>query len=140
MHTNHTNLSAAVPFWLHISAVDLVLEAELTLSYTTRDPFAVTLLFPPVDPDEPPTAWVFARELLAAGRRGPAGEGDVRIRPAGDRRVVISLATEEGRARVEVASAALEAFLSGTYSLLPVGEEPAALDLDALVEALLTEC
>ncbi|MFI6638742.1 SsgA family sporulation/cell division regulator [Streptomyces sp. NPDC050504] len=140
MHTNHTDLSTAIPFRLHVSEIDLVLEAELTLAYTTRDPFAVTLLFPPVEPEEPPTSWVFARELLASGRHERVGEGDVEVRPTADRHVLVSLATEEGHARVEVASAALEAFLSGTYSLLPAGEEPGALDLDALVEALLTEC
>ncbi|MEC3998478.1 SsgA family sporulation/cell division regulator [Actinacidiphila sp. DG2A-62] len=49
------------------------------LVYRPRDPLAVNMVLR--GPDGVEVGWTFAWELLARGLRGPAGEGDVRVRP-----------------------------------------------------------
>lgn len=123
---------------LCVDALDFVLEADLTLTYSTKDPLAVTLTFPPPEAEQAPTAWVFSRDLLAAGLQARAGEGDVVIRPTGRDRLLMSLTSPGGRVRAELERATVEAFIRESYALLPVPDESAALDLDDLVTALLT--
>src|ERR1700693_1846704 len=52
-----------------------------SLYYSGRDPYAVRMAFH-VGTDEP-VEWIFARELLAAGLKAQAGEGDVKVWPEG---------------------------------------------------------
>src|ERR1700731_4290087 len=51
-----------------------------SLFYSGDDPYAVRMAFH-VGTDEP-VEWIFARDLLAAGMAGSAGEGDVRAWPS----------------------------------------------------------
>lgn len=133
-----SNLICPITSHLRVDALDLVLEAQLTLSYTTKDPLAVTLTFPPPAAERAPTTWVFARDLLASGLQGQAGEGDVVIRPVGHHRVLVALTSPGGRVWGELERAPVEAFVREAYALLPAPEESAALALDELVTFLLT--
>ncbi len=51
-----------------------------SMCYSADDPYAIRMAFH-VGADEP-VEWIFARELLSAGLRGPAGEGDVQVWPS----------------------------------------------------------
>lgn len=133
-----SSLTCPIRSHLCVDALDFVLEAELTLTYTTKDPLAVSLAFPPPAAEQAPTTWVFSRDLLASGLEARAGEGDVVVRPTGRHRVLVTLTSPNGRVRSELERAPVEAFLSESYALLPAPEESTALDLDELVAALLT--
>jgi len=78
-----------------------------------------------------PVEWIFARDLLAAGLSGPAGEGDVRLWPSvePDRSVLnISLSSPYGQAQFEAPLAALTRFLLRTFEVVPEGREEEFID------------
>jgi hypothetical protein len=111
-----------------------------TLRYHQDDPHAAYVTFPAiVSIDGVEVTWTFARNLLAAGLRGPAGDGDVHVWPCGPDRTMIELRAPEGTALVEVASADVRAFLSRAYEAVPAGHEFRHLDLDAALMALLDQ-
>ncbi|MGH3309810.1 MAG: SsgA family sporulation/cell division regulator [Streptomyces sp.] len=108
------------------------------LRYDGADPLAVRIVFPAAASlDGAEVAWVFARDLLQAGLRRPAGEGDVHVWPRGGAHVVIELVTQEGVAVVEFESADLRRFLVRSYDAVPAGREHRLLDLDSGLAALL---
>lgn len=108
------------------------LPVPTTLTYVVEDPFAVGLKFIAAG-DE--VNWCIGRELLAAGCKGEAGEGDVRIWPAQDQPFIyLSLNSPEGSALVELNRPIVEKFLWDTYDVIPEGGE--ASDVDALLEEL----
>jgi len=119
------------------------------LCYRRQDPYAVTMAFGVADAGEPVT-WTFARDLLAAALHGPEGIGDVRAWPSaapadqaageaseGEEILNIVLGSPSGRARFEAYAAEIAAFLARTYQLVPAGQEPAFLNLDAELTELL---
>ncbi|MFF2502280.1 SsgA family sporulation/cell division regulator [Streptomyces sp. NPDC058067] len=102
-----------------------------TLRYDMRDPFAVRMSFPaPATLEGVDVSWTFARELLAAGVREPAGSGDVRVRPYGFDRTVLEFHACEGTAIVHIRTGELRRFLSTAATLVPVGDEHLYVDLD----------
>lgn len=74
-----------------------------------------------------PIEWVFSRSLLAAGLRGPAGRGDVRLRPhlCPDHGPVLRLmlASPHGEAVLEAPAPGVAAWLDRTCALVPPGSE-----------------
>lgn len=118
-----------------------VLSLNATLHYDAADPLAVTALFD--NGGEEPVRWVFSRALLVTGMDRLTGNGDVVIWPTrddnGEPVIHIQLRSPHGDALLEAPAEALEEFLSSTSRLVPPGTEHRALDLDALVRALLTE-
>ncbi|MFJ5779047.1 SsgA family sporulation/cell division regulator [Streptomyces sp. NPDC093094] len=105
------------------------------LRYRRSDPYAIEAWFR-TGPDEE-VHWVFSRELLAAGLRTPAGEMDVKIRPAvtvGTEVVHITLQTSEGTALLEAPRAAVQRFLRRTNELVAPGDERRHVNMDDLLE------
>ncbi|MFE6175518.1 SsgA family sporulation/cell division regulator [Streptomyces sp. NPDC056464] len=101
------------------------------LRYASTDPLAVYLDFPgEVSLDGQGATWTFARGLLEAGLRGPAGDGDVHIWPCGEERTVVELHSPYGMALLQFDTSALSRFLLRTYAVVAPGEE----DLEAVVE------
>ncbi|MER5936046.1 SsgA family sporulation/cell division regulator [Streptomyces sp. NPDC001928] len=101
------------------------------LRYASTDPLAVYIDFPgEVSLDGRGATWTFARTLLEAGLRGPAGDGDVHIWPSGDERTVVELHSPYGMALLQFDTGALHRFLLRTYAVVAAGEE----DLEAVVE------
>ncbi|MFJ7071867.1 SsgA family sporulation/cell division regulator [Streptomyces sp. NPDC098781] len=101
------------------------------LRYASTDPLAVYIDFPgDVSLDGQGATWTFARCLLEAGLRGPAGEGDVHIWPCSEQRTVVELHSPYGMALLQFDTAALNRFLVRTYAVVAAGEE----DLEAVVE------
>ncbi|MFF2627001.1 SsgA family sporulation/cell division regulator [Kitasatospora griseola] len=97
----------------------------MVLGYHPGDPYAVRLTFPDGAPDGGVT-WLIARDLLAAGLTGPAGNGAVRIRPWPNGRLRLAFRGADGaRATVLAPTALLAEFLTATHTLVPPGAEPA---------------
>ncbi|MGW0791505.1 SsgA family sporulation/cell division regulator [Streptomyces sp. NPDC002911] len=109
-----------------------------TLHYDRQDPFAVRMAFPgPATLKGTEVFWEFSRELLATGMDGPAGVGDVRVRPFGYDRTVLEFHAAEGIAMVHVRTSELRRFLQRAQELVPVGDEYRFMDLDGDLTDLL---
>jgi hypothetical protein len=92
-----------------------------------------------VGTDEP-VEWIFARELLAAGLDGPAGEGDVRVWPAddgGEGVLNIALSSPFGQAHFEAPLTATAEFVARTFGVIAAGRESDFIDLDGELDVLL---
>ena len=109
-----------------------------SLFYRGDDPYAIRMAFH-VGTDDP-VEWIFARDLLAAGLREPAGDGDVRVWPGAgvDQRVLnISLSSPFGQAHFEAPLAAMSQFLQRTFEVIPGGREGDFTDIDGELNELL---
>ncbi len=134
---DHATITRAVDLLLVVGPVD-TLAVPATLSYRASDPYAITAVFDAGDHGQ--VAWVFARDLLAAGLDRPTGEGDVAVWPslhAGLEVACISLTSPAGHALFEAPRAELADFLAQTQALVPAGAEGDHLDLDAALADLL---
>ncbi|MET7764570.1 SsgA family sporulation/cell division regulator [Streptomyces sp. NPDC005393] len=110
------------------------------LRYERDDPFAVRISFPPAASlDGSAVEWTFGRELLAAGLRGPAGNGDVQIWPCGPHHTVLEFHAPEGMAMVQFTTGDLLRFLGRSYAIVPEGSEIGELDLDDGLASLLND-
>jgi sporulation and cell division protein SsgA len=109
-----------------------------SIDFRADDPYAVRMAFH-VGTDEP-VEWIFARELLAAGLEGPAGEGDVQIWPEdteGSDILNIALSSPFGEARFAAPLAATADFMKSTYQIIPAAAETDFIDVDAELDELL---
>jgi len=119
-----------------------------SLFYSGDDPYAVRMAFH-VGTDEP-VEWIFARDLLAAGMAGPAGEGDVRAWPSasdaesdaetdggGETVLNIVLSSPFGQAHFEAPMTAMAEFLHRTYDAIPAGHEGDFIDIGGELDSLL---
>lgn len=113
------------------------LPLPVQLRYSSRDPYAVTLVFSGPDED---VMWVFARDLLAGGLVLPRGQGDVRVRPEirdGSKFIMIGLTSPDGTAELEADATQIASFIAQTEALVPRGSEHTVIDLDQALAALL---
>src|ERR1700691_4023714 len=92
-----------------------------SLYYSAEDPYAIRMAFH-VGMDEP-VEWIFARNLLAVGLEGPAGEGDEVLN--------IALSSPFGEAHFEAPRSATAEFLNRTYDIISAGREADFIDLDS---------
>jgi hypothetical protein len=109
-----------------------------SLQYSADDPYAIRMAFH-VGSDEP-VEWIFARDLLAIGLEGPAGEGDVQVWPTDDhgRELLnIALSSPFGEAHFEAPRASTATFLSRTYEVIAPGNESDFVDVDSELDELL---
>jgi len=121
---------------LHQSAAPVVTR----WTYSADDPFAVTLVIQ--TRGDQCVDWVLARDLLVAGLTGPAGIGDVRVRPArmDDWDVaLVEIRSPDGRALLEVDRDLLQQFVDATIEVVPLGSEATVIDMDAEIEKI-TSC
>lgn len=93
------------------------------LTYDPTDPYAVGLLFDPLDLA---VDWLVDRELLRQGVERTAGEGDVRIATyslsCGDV-TVVTVSSHQGTADFSFTTDDLIEFLVETEDLVPIGCE-----------------
>ncbi|MGW3973912.1 SsgA family sporulation/cell division regulator [Streptomyces ardesiacus] len=118
---------------------DLRVFVPVRLYYKNTDPYAVQFSFD-ATPDDV-VRWTFSRELLDQGLTAPAGIGDVKITPVGplyDRSLSIELESPDGYARLEGAAAPIKEWLAETYAAVAAGQESRAVDIDSLLDELLT--
>ncbi|WP_033216723.1 SsgA family sporulation/cell division regulator [Kitasatospora phosalacinea] len=100
-------------------------------------PYGVGLAFPPRHPGDEELVWWFGRELLAEGRHTPTGDGDVRVAPGVDGRILVTLGNRHDRAVISAPAETVTAFLADTFAQVPPGTESAHLDLDLGLARLL---
>jgi len=109
-----------------------------SLYYSAEDPYAIRMAFH-VGMDEP-VEWIFARNLLAVGLEGPAGEGDVQVWPGadhGEEVLNLALSSPFGEAHFEAPRSATAEFLRRTYEVISAGREGDFIDLDSELDELL---
>jgi hypothetical protein len=153
MGSSRTEVSAELGLGL-VGPERTIVPLMASLSYSCADPFEVRMAFH-VGTDDP-VEWVLARELLAAALRGSEGIGDVRAWPsaascdpaaagagegaaAGREILNIAMSSPFGQAQFEASARAVEEFLQRTYVVVPAGQEPDYLDLDAELTELLSQ-
>lgn len=108
------------------------------LRYSPADPLAVQVRFPPESSlDGVEVVWTFARDLLAAGVRTLAGEGDVQVWPAGPAHTMLELHGSEGVALIQLDTGTLRRFLRAAYGCVPKGREQSGVRLDRGLTELL---
>jgi hypothetical protein len=112
------------------------LSVTASLQYTTRDPYALSVVFAAEGCS--PVVWVFARDLLLSGVTRPSGEGDVHVFPAGDS-VVLDLASPDGTARLVAGASDIIAFVDDILTVVPLGHESRFIDIDAELDLLCRE-
>jgi hypothetical protein len=108
-----------------------------TLVYDSLHPFAVSAVFHTSEGD---VTWVFGRDLLEDGLRGPVGQGDVAVWPShhdGRKVVCVSLASPSGSALLEADTVDVSSFLDASFTVVPSGTEMDVMDLDAELAELL---
>jgi Streptomyces sporulation and cell division protein, SsgA len=111
---------------------------SVVLRYDGADPLAMRIVFPPeVSLDDNEVVWTFARELVAAGLREPAGHGDVHVWPCGRAQTVFEFRAPEGVALVQFDNVALRRFLKSSYSVVPEGEESHNIEVEKHVGSLI---
>jgi Streptomyces sporulation and cell division protein, SsgA len=108
-----------------------------SLSYDVNDPYAIRMAFH-VGMDEP-VEWIFARDLLVAGPKEHAGDGDIQVWPAEDDDDVLNilLSSPFGQALFEASASAVANFLERTYRVVPAGREGDFVDIEGEIEELL---
>ncbi len=85
---------------------------------------------------------MFGRDLILEGLQRPSGEGDVVMWPEnhGDVQIVLfALSSPTGQAVLECDRGHLEHFLRRTFDIVAVGDESAAIDIDACINLILRE-
>lgn len=133
-----TIVSTQVEFRL-VLAADRSVMVNASLDYAAHEPFSVRATFRTSDGD---VNWVFARDLLADGLRGPAGSGDVTVWPSNNQGrdvMCLSLSSPSGQAMLEANRTDIDEFLTRTYTVVPVGCESTQIDIDALIDRLLDD-
>ncbi|MFH8801945.1 SsgA family sporulation/cell division regulator [Streptomyces sp. NPDC017936] len=121
-----------------VASQEQELPVPAVLRYSSRDPLAVHLDFPPEACLEgEAVTWTFGRALLEEGLRGPAGDGDVQIWPCGRTRTVMELHSPLGLALLRFDTAALRRFLLRSHAVVPAGREDVGAELERGLDALL---
>ena len=120
-----------------ITADDTELPVPATLRYTSLDPLAVHIDFPPeVALDGEGVTWTFGRALLEEGIAQPAGTGDVHLWPCGRARTVVEFHSPYGLALLQFDTPALRRFLLRTYAVVAAGQEDMGEAVDQGLSAL----
>lgn len=138
MAARSRSVRAAMGLHLVVPGADVIVDA--ILRYDMNDPYAIHVTFRTGPGEEGRIEWLFARQLLAAGLTGAAGDGDVRIWPSADSvdgPIFLELCSPSGQALFEAPRAKLVEFLFRTYELVPPGQENEFLDLDAELALLM---
>ncbi|GAA3165611.1 hypothetical protein GCM10010466_65480 [Planomonospora alba] len=101
------------------------------------DPYALRLVFRHDDGREM-ADYLFARDLLAAGLTEPTGTGDVRIAPAGEDWVMLTLVYDGDAFSLFTPRDQVVSALARCYRQVPRGHEDEWLDWDTEIHVLLT--
>jgi Streptomyces sporulation and cell division protein, SsgA len=140
---NTSTASAELAFRL-IVPQQTVVPLVASLHYSSADPYAIRVAFH-VGLDEP-VEWTFARDLLANGLKGRDGLGDVRVWPgaseaggAAGQVLHIGLSSPFGEAHFEASMPEISDFLQRTWRIVPVGEEPDFVDVEAELTDILRQ-
>lgn len=107
--------------------------------YDPAHPFTVTMAFPGEHEDDGDVvSWSYGRDLLDAGLKDWAGQGDVRIWSTDTNSVHIKLQSPDGAALFEYDKKVLREFVREVYKQVPRNKETAHIDLDAAIDRILS--
>jgi hypothetical protein len=111
----------------------------LALTWSDDDPLAVKILLStePDHPSLPRGEWVMLRDFLRYGCTEPTGDGQVRVRPDSDGRVLLELRDTAKTFEVRIPTATVSSFLDETEREVPTGSEAGEAVLDELIRRLL---
>jgi hypothetical protein len=111
----------------------------LGLAWYPEEPLAVrlTLAAQPDHPALPRGEWAVLRDFLRYGVEEPTGDGDVRIRPDGNGKLLLELLGEAKPYAVHVPADVICDFLDETEAIVPTGAEAEDDVINALIERLL---
>jgi hypothetical protein len=131
MEFPHLSVSRVVP-----TRVLEVPEADITavFSYSAADPYAVVATF---GTSEGEISWVFARDLLKDGLRGPAGMGDICVRPGRAGSVWLTLNSPAGAAQLECDQDALAEFVAQMFAQVPSETESEYIEVEGWIADLI---
>ncbi|AZM51797.1 SsgA family sporulation/cell division regulator [Streptomyces sp. WAC 01529] len=106
------------------------------LHYDPEDPYAVMLDIGATSTGER-IEWTLARDTLADGITTPAGagRGDVTVWPC-DGGIHIRLCSPEGEAHLHAEAGQIEAFLTLSYAMVPLGCELDGIDVGAELDKI----
>ncbi len=123
------------PVMMHLIENDKASPIQTQLNYDPRDPYAVTVVFPPAK--DRPVEWTFGRELLYDGLYEPSGDGDVHIWPerndAGDNVLFVELFSPEGEALLKIDYDEAASFVDDMHTTVVPGDEPEYINVDFLL-------
>jgi hypothetical protein len=127
---------------MHAMTATLVMDGlavpiDLVLGYDGSDPYAVDVL---ASYGEFQVSWLLPRSVLLTGMRRTVGTRAVKVRPRVDaegRRYVAVTLLSRHVGTIHLRQDGLERFLTETAILVPVGQEEAAMDVDAQLQRLL---
>lgn len=115
---------------------------EAHLEYDENAPYIVRITFS-LGPQTTPVVWELGRDLIRDGLVRPTGDGDVALRPADPRTVLLFLAADKGAASLSAPRQALHDFLQRTAKAVPYGAEGAVptvrASLDRELQRILNE-
>lgn len=115
-------------------------EVTAEFVFDPADPYAVWLTLPWVDGIH---RWAICRSLVSGGLTDPVGEGDVQLWPSTDESgsgvVVLDLWSAGVHVVGEVSTRELYRFLTRTLAVVPFGSEREHLDVDDLIDDLLSQ-
>jgi len=133
-----TAVTAELPLRMVVDT-DRTIELPCEFEYRSDEPYAVRATFRTGPAD---IEWMFGRDLILEGLQRPSGEGDVVMWPEnhGDVQIVLfALSSPTGQAVLECDRGHLEHFLRRTFDIVAVGDESAAIDIDACINLILRE-
>lgn len=115
-------------------------DVTASFAFDPSDPYAVWVTIPWLDGH---LEWAVCRSLVSRGLTDPVGEGDVQLWPstneAGSGIVVMDLWHGNDHVVAEVSTRELYRFLTRTLASVPFGSERLHLDVDLLIEDLLSQ-
>jgi hypothetical protein len=136
--------SAELAFRLIVPQQQAVVPLVASLYYSGTDPYAIRIAFH-VGLDEP-VERTFARDLLANGLKGREGLGDVQVYPgpsqagnAAEQVLHIELSSPYGEAHFEATPNDISDFIRKTWKIVPAGQEPDFVDLEAELTDILRQ-
>ncbi len=137
---NTAPLTVTQPVTLElIDATGAATPIDAELHYDARDPYAVTTVFMTGTSQ---VRWTFGRDLLCDGLYEPTGDGDVHVWPcldsAGHAVVIIELCSPDGEALIQAKTGDLSTFVERMGKAVAPGAESAHVDVDAVIDAILS--
>ncbi len=124
------------PMAMELLTPDAVVPIETTVTYTSRDPHALSIVFHLLD--DAPVVWRVDREMVLTGSLTATGAGEVHLRPAPDGRLLLRLGPAGHCAEVRCDQDGLARLVRDTFVLVPQGTEESHIDWQPLLAALRT--
>ncbi|MFB7590209.1 SsgA family sporulation/cell division regulator [Streptomyces sp. NPDC056169] len=122
------------PMAMELLTPDAVVPIATTVSYTSRDPHALSIVFHLLEDD--PVLWRVDREMVLSGSLTPTGAGEVHLWPVPDGRLLLRLGPAGHCATVRCDQDGLARLVRDTFTLVPQGTEESHIDWQPLLACL----